>query len=790
MSARPEFLTLQEKVNSFETFLRSLKNTTLNQFEQTQIVHGILKDKTYEDTPTPWHSFIKANDMGGTFLSLINYENSVSDPANNLVFRITPITLFKFGAKMIDIINAVFESLDNERNVCFSMSPDARETVILDDIQRTIITINKLGSAISNATYDGGLLFGSIESYMQAYLFNLTEDPNDFYYSNIRDLKRNISVRIWMQCQFEAKDAFSILFKAIQDSDALDTTIAAEAASFAEVKDLHDAEVLLLQEDISQLQIEISSIEADNNTLQQNNATLAAKQEEKSVRDNFIAEKQARLIELQAEIDAIDLSSGPAALNELQKKQDEMASVNAQLADAIAANEILLTEINSIISENVSLEETVALLPEKQEVLASTQGILNEKQADFAINQNLSNAIIERLNAKKQYLPLSSSPGYAGGGLFNVLTNKISDIDGYAKPQFTNFWVIDGGYSLPTTSVSVEGMPVFSNSVAIDYGFGLALSSLGQNELCSKFNIGTQDNVSDYNYYNPVDLKFIDSCMYIHKYKNLINDLKKSLINDYMISNSIASKYEIEKEIEQFDDKKARYDLAIAEINLQIESLDISIEEDKSDEEKEKQAGNELAPEIQILTDTIDSLTVLIEEKEVSKATYQSNLAVDNASLAALDPASDTYASDLALLQDSIAEWEFKLSNVINEIAADTAAKLDAVNSRNTKLQQMTVIQENIASLQASVLAKGNQINALNAEKEPMDIFVINYDVERSNLTNNAVMGECWGILDTVNQWGDNVKSYYGSNLDAKSNIVNMIQQITAVKSTTNIRNN
>lgn len=621
MNVRQDFTDLDKKVNSFVDFLRRLHEITLGQFGQLNQFYlqvKDLEDDNWEQNGEHWREE-KAKAALDIFYGVLNiYKDGVA--FNDLALEVSTISWVIDDNSLVGIMSGYCSMLNEELSTLWSMSPNDKEALILDVLQRSFSTINRLRQAIENTTRDGYSIYQEIWSFVSI----------SFDEENLDNLKRNLFLTLEQALHNSAQDCFRTLLKAILKSDEIDVAIEEENKSFDELSAKLNDGIANLKESIAKLESQIKFALNASQIIAENNSEIAGATAKMEVIEKYIQKLDSDEYSAQVEINSLDVTSETYEAD-LAALQATIAEIQSEKASQMESSSNIQADIAKMSAENAELSSVVDQLDEKQDELAYSEKYLKEVYEKMAKGESDHQETLARFERNRQDLPLESSPSQRGGSVWQSLSDRIRVIDRI---------MVDAsgyrGYVLkPETSINVPGMPSFTNSVALDLDFGYALQYLGfGDELLTKFNFQKPIEISSGTYWSIFEL--MDAL-----YNNKISiERAKEFVDNYSsinFSNPVAKSLETEVALEKIDVKKIEvdanllkektsYDALIQEIsdtNSQIQNLEASRDQLNGDiSETENSIGN-YTKSIAKNTNSISDANNRITDAEATKSAAQ-----------------------------------------------------------------------------------------------------------------------------------------------------------------------
>lgn len=696
MEVRQDFTELKEKFNSFANFLKEFHIATLDQFNGLQQLY--LQSKDFQDDP--WEAEMKMANKAQTALNLfLNLKNIgassyFQDNQNGLELRVSVLGWVKFN--LYEIIESVWMNLIEQKNsLTYS---NVAESNILDSIDKTISSMNRIGVSILSTIEDGKSMFNEMMAFFNEFLIQSNYEYNGISIYDAKTKKRKFYEELFIATQEPARACFRMLLKAIKDSDLVANEIAAENANYQEAVDQLQAQIAQLEAQIAQLQDDISACVNATQEIVANNSLISEKTSIKEQLQGKVADEQVIINQTQAAIDALDSNSETYA-DDLASLQDTLTKSETFLAQATDSINQLQSELVALTSENAELSQLADELESKQELLQDTESDLQTKVSDMNSQVDDHNMNLARLGYKIENLPLMSSPWNKGGQVYTTLFDRISALDGIAADCFNYFGYNGASDQLGNnkTTVDVPGMPDFTNTVALDYAFGEALSDLGcswGNQMKSVFN-NNQDEFKD-------------------KFCELLN-------RDNWI-------YEGTKQSNNVDSMNMDFKmLAIYEANI------IKLDEEK--DEVDVQLA-EVLPEWSSLLDEIDLLETTIKDKNEMKSSLEEEIdgLYQSISIRESDIASNTEDLSQAQATKTDAEATKASAEAIKPVALDTKANAEQVKAvaQDIKAQaqqaKATAQAKEALAQQTKATAEADKADYLAGDHEIDQTIVDGYD--------------------------------------------------------------
>ena len=654
MNVRQDFTDLDKKVNSFVDFLRRLHEITLGQFGQLNQFYlrvKDLEDDNWRQNGENWRE-AKAEAALELFYGVLNIYRDVVD-FNDLTLEVSTISWVIDDNSLAGIISGYLQMLNEELNTLWSMSPNDKEALIFNVIERNISTINRLRDAIGNTTRDGYSIYQEIFNFVY----------NSFDGENLNNLKRELFLTFEQALHIPAQDCFRTLLKAILKSDKIDVAIEEENKSFDEYSTRLNEEIAALTEKIQQLEGEIKEAMKAEQYIVRNNKLIEKLNNEKAEVEQYIQKLDSDEVSTQAQIAALDPTSETyeADLASLQATSSKIQSEKASQMDKISEYQ---AEIATRTANNAEFAALVDQLDEKQDELAYSQKDKMELTKEISEVESDHQAALERFERNRQDLPLDSSPSQRGGSVYRVLSDKIRVIDGIMV-NASDY----RGYPLkPQTSINVPGMPSFTNSVALDLDFGHVLSNLGfGNELISKFNFESPIEIANSGSYWSI----FELMNTLHD-NSIITERAKEFVDNYSsinFSNPVAESLRMEVNLEKLDAKKGEVDANLLKETTVYDALTQEISDTNSQIQNLEASREQLNVDIKATMDSIENYTASIEndteslsQAQVTKADSESTKSAAEGIKAESQAAQATAEGVIDEAQATIAETEEKIS--------------------------------------------------------------------------------------------------------------------------------
>ena len=699
MEVRQDFTELKEKFNSFANFLKEFHITTLDQFNGLQQLYLQSKDLQDDIWEAEMIMANKAHVALNLFLNLKNIGSSsyFEDNQNGLGLRVSLLGWVKFN--LYEVINSVWMNLYEQKNSLSQYDQNnAAENNILYSIDKTISSIERLRSSIGICIEDGRGMFNEMMGFFNEFLIQSNYEYNGISIYDSRTKKRKFYEELFIATQEPARACFRMLLKAIKDSDLVADEIAAENANYQEAVDQLQAQIAQLEAQIAQLQDDISACVNATQEIVVNNSLISEKTSIKEQLQGKVADEQAIIIQTNAAIAALDSNSETYA-DDLDSLQATLTKSETFLAQATDSINQLQSELVALTAENDELSQLADELESKQELLQDTESDLQTKVSDMNSQAVDHNKNLSRLGYKIENLPLMSSPWNKGGQVYTTLFDRISALDGIAADCFNYFGYNGASDQLGNnkTTVDVPGMPDFTNTVALDYAFGEALSDLGcswGNQMKSVFN-NNQDEFKD-------------------KFCELLN-------RDNWI-------YEGTKQSNNVDSMNMDFKmLAIYEANI------IKLDEEK--DEVDVQLA-EVLPEWSSLLDEIDLLNDSIKDKNEMKSSLEEEIdgLYQIISIRESDIASNTEDLSQAQATKTDAEATKASAEAIKPVALDTKANAEQVKAvaQDIKAQaqqaKATAQAKEALAQQTKATAEADKADYLAGDHEIDQTIVDGYD--------------------------------------------------------------
>ena len=868
MNVRQDFTDLDKKVNSFVDFLRRLHEITLGQFgELNQFYLRVkdLEDDNWKQNGEHWREE-KAKAALDIFYGVLNiYKDGVA--FNDLALEVSTISWI-IDDSLVGIMSGYYSMLNEELNTLWSMGPNDKEALILDVLQRSFSTINRLREAIGNTTRDGYQLYISISEFVSISL----DGEN-----------RELFLTFEQALHHPAQDCFRTLLKAILVSDEIDVAIEEENKSFDELSAKLNEEIAALTEKIQQLEGEINMAMKAEKLIDRNNKLIEKLNNEKAEVEQYIQKLDSDEVSTQAQIAALDPTSETyeADLASLQATSSKIQSEKASQMDKISEYQ---AEIATRTANNAEFAALVDQLDEKKDELAYSQKDKMKLTSFVEEGESNHQSTLARFERNRQDLPLDSSPSHRGGSVYRVLSDKIRTIENIMV-NASNY----RGYILkPETSINVPGMPSFTNSVALDLDFGYALQYLGfGNELISKFN-----------FESPIEIANSGSYWSIFELMNTLHDNSimtkraKEFVDNYSsinFSNPVAESLRMEVNLEKLDAKKIEVDATLLKETTSYDALTQEISDTNSQIQNLEASRDQLSGDIKATMDSIENYNASIafntkslsnannritdaestksaaqvtktdaegvkaeaeadqataegvraeaqftkndsqsikSAQEQAKADYlaeygeqadqtiidsfnltifnleatiaEAEAAIKNASesiaqaAATIAQAAATIAeaeATIAQADATIAGAQSEIDSLTATIESDTVSKMEAEASLNSLTEQSSTIDTQLNELYSTMVSLKEKSSIAEKAIAELNVFIADYDADRASMV-SFIDEMTVGYDQTLADYKLTLKQLYKVTVDINSAIEDSIQQITIVKSKSNIRNN
>jgi septal ring factor EnvC (AmiA/AmiB activator) len=759
MEVRQDFTELKQKFNSFANFLKEFHIATLDQFNGLQQLYLQSKDLQDDTWGGEYPMADKAQAALDIFMNLKNIGAYLyfEDEQNGLQLHVSLLGWVKFN--LYEIIESMWMNLMEQKNSLSQYDQNnVAENNILDSLDKTQTSIERLRSSISSTITDGNSMFNDMMNFFNEFLIQSNYEYNGTSIYDAGYKKRMFHEALFVATQEPARACFRMLLKAIKDSDLVADEIAAENANYQQAVDQLEAQIAQLEAQIAQLQDDISSCVNATQEIVVNNSLISEKTSIKEQLQGKVAEEDAIINQTQAAIDALDSNSETYA-DDLASLQATLTKSQTFLAQATDAINQLQSELVALTAENAELSQLADELESKQELLQDTESDLQTKISDMNSQANDHNNNLSRLGYKIKNLPLMSSPWSGGGQLYTTLFDRISALDNIAMDCFNYFGYNGASDQLGNnkTTVDVPGMPEFFNSVALDYAFGEALNDLGSswgNQMKSVFN-NNQD-------------EFKDKFQELMNRDNWIYEGTKQSSNVYSMNMDFKMLAIYEANIIKLDQEKDVVDVQLAEVlpewsslSDEIELLEATIKDKSEDKAALEEEIDGLYQIISIRESDIASNTEALSQAQVTKSNAQVTKGESQAIKASAEQVKDEALSNISDYQVVVIQQNgIKDQNEGYKIDSNIA-KSDAEGFRDNAQSALNVAQSDKADYLANA---GDNVDQTIVDGYDQTISESTYNISQAN----AIIAMCQNELA---QYETNIAQANKNIADAQANI-------------------
>jgi len=214
---------------------------------------------------------------------------------------------------------------------------------------------------------------------------------------------------------------------------------------------------------------------------------------------------------------------------------------------------------------------------------------------------------------------------------------------------------------------------------------------------------------------------------------------------------------------------------------------------------------------------TIDSKTAIIEQANIDIVNNQAiidsaNVTISEASKSIADAQATIFQEEfikagaestiaeatksiseaeaiIAQADANIAQYQSEIDALTSDIQADTVSKMTAEESLNSLLRQLRTIEDSLNELYSTMESLKEKSSLLAKVIDELNVFIADYDADRASMV-SYIDEMTVGYDQVLAEYKLTLKQLYKVNVDINSTIEDTIQQITVVKSKSNIRNN
>jgi chromosome segregation ATPase len=668
----------------------------------------------------------------------------------------------------VAILDAMAGSINSTRNDIYNSGNNDYELTELGVMARISTSIDRMLQGMYAATNDGyDMLYTIYNGFINPYLVESKEESidylkNDYHYASIKrytTIAKDYFVKILLDVKQEDVIDADIT-KANNEYDANMESLKAEMEKLGKTGDelgsllmeaMRYEKLIAMNNDvISKINLEIDSITAKNAELVEASATISANIE---------------ALDPNSETYADDFAALQAQLAKNETEQAQNAQQIADLSQEIAARTANNAEFSVEVDKIPSYETEIETIGQDR---SRTQKLIIVTQQDHY-------SFLSLMERKIQELIIPSSPDQKGGQVYTAYVNAISNIDNHIKDNYIGIG-LDSHF--PETSVDVEGMPQFRNSICLDGAFSVAFEEVGGSyelsQTFEEFSKSISENKKAYDEWMTYDRIYSPS--------------------------SLKYSYEVEVQIEGLDSRKADADVQYVEVtdsilseNESISTLMLSLDElvqqVKSKNEllsSTQESLSSLQATIEQANATITKSQSTIEQALVSKSDAEANLAqaqVDKSTAedtlataqttkswaeetkAVQEQAKADYLANDGTDQTIIDSFDLTISNLVQTIAESEATIASANNAK-------MVAEESIANAQATITNAQSNIEQAQSE------------MATAESDKTIAVEEVAGANQLISALNEDLSSLRRSISELESNYANMKAKLSSLEKT------
>ena len=185
----------------------------------------------------------------------------------------------------------------------------------------------------------------------------------------------------------------------------------------------------------------------------------------------------------------------------------------------------------------------------------------------------------------------------------------------------------------------------------------------------------------------------------------------------------------------------------------------------------------------------ISNLEATIAEAEATIKNASESIAQAAATIAQAAATISEAEATIAQADTTIAGAQSEIDSLTATIESDTASKMQSEASLNSLSEQSSTIDTQLNELYSTMESLKEKLSIVEKAIAELNVFIADYDADRASMV-SFIDEMTVGYDQTLADYKLTLKQLYKVTVDINSAIEDSIQQITIVKSKSNIRNN
>ena len=241
--------------------------------------------------------------------------------------------------------------------------------------------------------------------------------------------------------------------------------------------------------------------------------------------------------------------------------------------------------------------------------------------------------------------------------------------------------------------------------------------------------------------------------------------------------------------IAQSQAKIEEADLGISTRNIELKQLTADIAQIEGDIAQAEATIAQADAAIAEAEATIAQATVIMAKAKATIAEATATISQADAVIAKADAAIAEAEATIAQADATIAQAQSEIDVLILAIQSSTDSKMSAESSLNSLLEQLRTIENSLNELYSTMESLKEKSSIAEKAIAELTAFIDNYDADRASMV-SFIDEMTVGYDQTLADYKLTLRKLYSTKMEIESTLEDLVQQITIVKSKSNIRNN